>query len=129
MSSKKRAFLLLLALQMLSLLVYTVFAIQTDGLNLVAVLIDHVNALGWSGRFNLEFRTNNVIRMPLMQSGNSTINGNLINRSGFLGLSTPPTFFTSGSIQSPFSLRHLNGANPSGAPETLGYRPWMRTLL
>lgn len=83
--------------------------------------------LGFNAGQNLEFRTNNVIRMQLMQTGNTTINGNPINRSGFLGLSTAPSFFTSGSIQSPFSLLHLNGDNPSGAPETLGYRPWMRT--
>lgn len=55
MTSKNRALLLLLALQTLSLLVYTVFAIQTDGLNLAAVLIDNVKALGWSGQFNLDF--------------------------------------------------------------------------
>jgi hypothetical protein len=82
--------------------------------------------LGYNAGQNLEFRTNNVIRMQLMQSGNTTINGNPINRSGFLGLSTAPSFFTSG-LGSPFSLLHLNGDNPSGAPETLGYRPWMRT--
>lgn len=55
MTTKQRAFLLLLALQALTVLGYTVFAIQTDGPNLVAVFIDNVNALGWSGQFNLDF--------------------------------------------------------------------------
>jgi len=55
MSLKARALLLLLALQTLAVLVYTVFAVQTDGLNLIAVFIENLKALGWSGQFNLDF--------------------------------------------------------------------------
>ncbi len=81
--------------------------------------------LGFSGAQNLEFRTNNTTRMQLMQSGNSVVNGFTIDRSGFLGLSTQPNFFTTGAA-TPFALLHLNGDNPMGFPESLGYRPWMR---
>lgn len=81
--------------------------------------------LGFSGGLNLEFRTNNITRMQLMQSGTSVVNGYTIDRSGFLGLSTQPNFFTTGAA-SPFALLHLNGDNPLGFPESLGYRPWMR---
>lgn len=52
---KKHALLLLLAFQTLALLVYTAFAVHTDGPNLIAVFIGNVNALGWSGQFNLDF--------------------------------------------------------------------------
>ena len=70
MTSKNRALFLLLALQTLSLLVYTVFAIQTDGLNLFAVLIDNVKALGWSGQFNLDFACYLVLSgLWIMQRG------------------------------------------------------------
>jgi hypothetical protein len=48
--------------------------------------------------------------MQLMQTGNSTINGFNVNRSGFLGLSQDATLFTLG-VNSPFSLLHLNGDN------------------
>ena len=81
--------------------------------------------LGFNAGQNLEFRTNNILRMQMMETGNSTINGFVVNRSGFLGLSTDPTFFTSGSA-TPFSLLHLNGDNPVGIPDFNGYRPWMR---
>lgn len=81
------------------------------------------NAGGTGG--DIDFRTNNVNRMRLMQSGNSTINGYNVNRSGFLGLSQEPAFFTSG-VQSPYSLLHLNGNNGGNNPQQLGYRDWMR---
>lgn len=79
--------------------------------------------LGFNGAQNLEFRTNNITRMQLMQSGNSLINGYTINRSGFLGLSVAPTFFTN---HAPYSILHLNGVNPNGIPEFNGYRSWMQ---
>ena len=69
--------------------------------------------LGYNGAQNLEFRTNNTTRMQMMQNGNSTINGFGVNRSGFLGLSQDPNFFTNGPA-SPFSLLHLNGDNSAG---------------
>jgi len=81
--------------------------------------------LGFNGAQNLEFRTNNTTRMQLMQNGNSTINGFNIDRSGFLGLSQDPGFFTGGAA-SPFSLLHLNGDNGTGNGQELGYRDWMR---
>jgi hypothetical protein len=81
--------------------------------------------LGWSGAQNLELRTNNSTYMQMMQNGNSTINGFNITRSGFVGLSQNPTFFTTGP-QSPFSLLHLNGDNNGSAAQESGYRDWMR---
>ncbi|MFN2430543.1 MAG: hypothetical protein ABR574_11035, partial [Cryomorphaceae bacterium] len=58
--------------------------------------------LGYDAGQNLEFRTNNTTRMQMMQNGNSAINGFNIDRSGFLGLSQDPNFFT-GGVASPFS--------------------------
>ena len=77
--------------------------------------------LGLNGPQNLEFRTNNTTRMQMMQNGFSNINGFNIDRSGFLGLSQDPNFFTGGAA-SPFSLLHLNGDNNAGAAQQLGYR-------
>jgi hypothetical protein len=77
--------------------------------------------LGYNGAQNLEYRTNNTTRMQLMQTGNSTINGFNVNRSGFLGLSPDATLFTLG-VNSPFSLLHLNGDNIGQGPQTGGYR-------
>ncbi|MFN2431120.1 MAG: hypothetical protein ABR574_13970, partial [Cryomorphaceae bacterium] len=48
-----------------------------------------------------------------------------IDRSGFLGLSQDPNFFT-GGVASPFSLLHINGDNNTAAAQQLGYRAWMR---
>ena len=79
--------------------------------------------IGYNAGQNLEFRTNNITRMQLMQTGNSLINGYTINRSGFLGLSTTPSFFAN---YSPYSILHLNGVNPNGIPEFNGYRSWMQ---
>jgi len=81
--------------------------------------------LGFNAGQNLEVRTNNTTYMQMMQNGNSTINGFNINRSGFVGLSQNPTFFTTGP-QSPFSLLHLNGDNNAGNAQEIGYRSWMR---
>lgn len=81
--------------------------------------------LGWDDAQNLEFRTNNSTYMQLMQNGNSTINGFTIDRSGFLGLSQDPSFFTSWAA-TPYSLLHLNGDNNAGLAQQVGYRDWMR---
>ena len=79
--------------------------------------------LGFSGAQNLEFRTNNIIRMQLTETSTSTINGFTIDNSGFLGLSANPTFFTTSQ---PFALLHLNGINSLGVPQQNGYRTWMQ---
>ncbi|WP_306640580.1 tail fiber domain-containing protein [Sanyastnella coralliicola] len=63
--------------------------------------------------------------LRLMDSGNITVNTYTYNRNGFLGLSQDPTFFNLG-LQSPFTQLHLNGNNPNGFPEQLGFRDWMR---
>ncbi len=43
--------------------------------------------LGFNGAQDLDFRTNNLTHMRMMQNGNSNINGFNINRSGFVALS------------------------------------------
>ncbi|WP_306640588.1 hypothetical protein [Sanyastnella coralliicola] len=63
--------------------------------------------------------------LRLMDNGNITVNTYTYNRNGFLGLSQDPTFFNLG-LQSPFTQLHLNGNNPNGFPEQLGFRDWMR---
>jgi hypothetical protein len=71
--------------------------------------------LGYNGAgLDLDFRTNNVDRMRLMETGNSTINGYTVPVGGHLGLSLDPTFFGTGvSGRQPCSLLHLNGLGNS----------------
>ena len=77
--------------------------------------------LGYNGAgIDLDFRTNNIDRMRLMETGTNTVDGYFYDNSGFLGISQDPAFFTS---QEPFSLLHLNGNNVSFP--TQGYRDWM----
>ena len=46
---------IVLILQTSILLVYTIFAFQTDGANLFDIMIANIASLGWSGQFNLDF--------------------------------------------------------------------------
>ncbi len=77
-----------------------------------------------AGGVDLNFRTNNINRMRLMQTGTNTIDQYTVNTSGNLVLSSDPIFLNSG--YRPFSLLHLNGQGNSGGPQPWGYRPWMR---
>ena len=72
--------------------------------------------LGWDWAQDLEFRTNNTTYMQLMQNGTSSINGSVLNTSGFLGLHTTK----------PYSMFHIQGPNnsPWGGD---GFRVWMHT--
>ncbi len=83
--------------------------------------------LGWNAggvNGNLDFRTNNINRMRLQQTGTTTIDGYLVDNSGFLSLSMVPGAF---NLQSAYSLLHLNGfGNSAFGPQALGYRSWMR---
>jgi len=85
--------------------------------------------LGWNAGGaggDLDFRTNNLTHMRMMQNGISTINGSVIDRSGFVALSQNPAVFGLPGA-SAFSLLHLNGDNGvGGGPQQLGYRSWMR---
>jgi hypothetical protein len=76
---------------------------------------------------DLDFRTNNIDRMRLMETGNATIAGYTVPVDGHLGLSLDPTFFGTGVTgREPYSLLHLNGGlNAAGGPQTQGYRDWM----
>ena len=90
--------------------------------------------LGSNNNMHLEFRTNNVRRMRLMENGSATINTGLqtVNYNGFLGLSADPAYWTSSlSPQAPVSLLHLVGVyvpalGTGGGHSLWGYRPWMR---
>src|SRR5690606_2037686 len=81
--------------------------------------------LGWNGAQNLDFRTNNINRMRLMETSTNTVDGYPIDNSGFLGLSIDPNWLSS---QEPYSLLHLHGEFVmSGFPtQEYGYRSWMR---
>lgn len=83
--------------------------------------------LGWDWANNLDFRTNDITRMRMMQTGTNTIDGYTINNSGFVGLTIDPTFHgTTGAGAKPYSLLHLNGQwNAPWGPQEGGYRPWM----
>ena len=72
---------------------------------------------------NLDFRTNNITRMRLMETGVNTVEGYTYNHDGFLMLSMDPNGFN----YKPFSLLHLNGlGNHSWGPQPFGYRDWMK---
>src|SRR5690606_24891914 len=76
--------------------------------------------LGYNGTgANLDFRTNNINRMRLMETGTDIIDLYPVDVSGNLGLSTDPTFFGF----KPYSLLHLDGGNVN-SPQTQGFRPW-----
>ena len=71
----------------------------------------------------LNFRTNGVNRMRLMETGVNTVEGYTYNHDGFLMLSMDPNGFN----YKPFSLLHLNGlGNHSWGPQPFGYRDWMK---
>lgn len=56
MKLKQQAPLVLLLLaQTLGLLLYTVVAATNEGVNLVPYFLSNIQALGWSGQFNLDF--------------------------------------------------------------------------
>lgn len=79
--------------------------------------------LGYNAGQNLDFRTNNITRMRLMETGVNTLEGYTYNHDGFLMLSMDPNGFN----YKPFSLLHLNGlGNHSWGPQTFGYRDWMK---
>lgn len=79
-----------------------------------------------AGGIDLDFKTNNINRMRLMQTSTTTINGYTINNSGFLGLSIDPNWF---GQKEPYSLLHLNGGDNIGSgpiSQEFGYRDWMK---
>lgn len=53
--SKVSLFKAILIVQTLGLLVYTFFAFQTEGADLLSVFVGNVKSLNWSGQFNLDF--------------------------------------------------------------------------
>lgn len=53
MQNKPLIFLLLM--QTIGLLVYTVIAAGNEGVNLFPFFLSNVQAMGWSGQFNLDF--------------------------------------------------------------------------
>lgn len=50
-----RAFRLILAVQFLSILTYTIIAGFNYGWNILAIFFNNIIALNWSGQFNLDF--------------------------------------------------------------------------
>jgi hypothetical protein len=48
-------FKLLLAIQAIALLVYSYFAFNNEGANLMQIFFSNVMALSWNGQFNLDF--------------------------------------------------------------------------
>lgn len=118
----KNRIIVLIVSTMLSILCTKKSDAQITGLNNNTLFGAFV---GFNGAQDLEFRTNDITRMQLMQTGSSLINTYTVNTSGNLGLSADPTFFTTG-LETPFSLLHLNGDNFLGSPQQSGFRGWMR---
>lgn len=46
---------ILLAIQAITLFVYTLFCFQREGADLLSVFVNNIAALGWNGQFNLDF--------------------------------------------------------------------------
>jgi len=76
--------------------------------------------LGWNHARDLNFNTNNINRMRLMQTGNVNVNQGAFAQDGFLSLSSNPSYLT------PWTLLHLNGDNAGAGPYSNGHRNWMR---
>lgn len=53
--SNNNFFKALLVLQTIGLCIYTLFAYQAEGANLIGVAISNIKSLSWSGQFNLDF--------------------------------------------------------------------------
>jgi uncharacterized coiled-coil protein SlyX len=80
--------------------------------------------LGNSANFDILFRTDNVNRMRLMETGTYNVDGYNIDNSGFLYLGLTPSALTNREAQ---SVLHIDGTgNNQGLPQTLGFRDWMR---
>jgi len=74
--------------------------------------------LGYNaGGIDLDFKTNNITRMRLMQSNINTVDNYTFLCSGFLGMSIDPNFFTQSK---PFSLLHLHGLNNPSVSQPWG---------
>ena len=52
---KKSPLKILLATQTIGLAAYTYFTAQAQGIDLLAVFLDNLSSLTWSGQFNLDF--------------------------------------------------------------------------
>jgi hypothetical protein len=48
-------FKILLATQAIGVLIYTFFAFQSEGANLLQIFISNIKSLNWNGQFNLDF--------------------------------------------------------------------------
>ena len=82
--------------------------------------------LGFNGAQDLDFKTNNILRMQLMETQTSTINGFPgIVQGGFVVLSDELNFFNPGGT-GPYSMLHINGNNSGSTPQQAGWRPWMK---
>ncbi|MCG9899353.1 MAG: hypothetical protein MH132_05090 [Hydrotalea sp.] len=53
--NKTNLFKILLLIQTVGLLIYTLIAFQNEGANLFNVFIKNIAAFSWSGQFNLDF--------------------------------------------------------------------------
>ncbi|MBK9422465.1 MAG: hypothetical protein IPN44_15695 [Flavobacteriales bacterium] len=72
------------------------------------------------GNYPIQWWTDNIQRMRLTESLTGQVIGSYTNEnlSGNLGIGA----FTSGNVQRPFSLLHLD----NGGTQFSGYRPWFR---
>jgi hypothetical protein len=53
--NRNNLFILLLILQTLGIVVYSMFSFINEGPNLFAVFFDNLKSLNWNGQFNLDF--------------------------------------------------------------------------
>ena len=84
--------------------------------------------LGTTDNEGVTLRTDDIMRMRLYGTQNSTINTSFnVRQNGYLGISNQPLFFS--STVGPFSRLHLADScnnNPIHYAQVYGFRPWMR---
>lgn len=90
------------------------------------------NVFGTQNNIDIDVITNNVQRMIINGAKTPTINGVVVNTTGYVGIGTPPAVIppwncTAGQT-GPWSLLHLQGPNNTPFPAAgAGWRPWMKT--
>ena len=111
---------------------------QVDGNNNAQLGGSLAPSIGTNQNRPILFETNSTSRVKVNQTYTSTANqytingfgwnpGNPtlhVNTSGYVGIGENTNNLWSN--KGPFSLLHLNGNNPSGVYQEIGYRPWMK---
>ncbi|TAL58544.1 MAG: hypothetical protein EPN85_11420, partial [Bacteroidetes bacterium] len=88
------------------------------------------NIFGTLQNFDIDIKTDNILRMIINGTKAPTINGVVVNTSGYVGIGNSPAGLwncTAGQT-GPWALLHLQGPNNTTFPAGgAGWRSWMKT--